>query len=180
MRRIDLWLESELPLSLLFKCFELLLLFLFENLGPLKEIVVAIVVLVALRHDIIGSGVDLWMKGVVPFGFGLYLLLLMLHLQLLLKLPLLLMLQELVDISLLSSAIYLGLERWLILVRVLSECLLINLRLLDSILDLLVTEYLFVPLMYGHMPLLLLLDYLLSLPIDLWLLSEFFELPLGT
>ena len=180
MRRVYLWFEGELPLSQLFKCFELLLLFLFEDLGPLKEIVVAIVVLVALRHDIIGSGVDLWMKGVVTFGFRLYLLLLMLHLQLLLKLPLLLMLEELVDISLLASAIYFGLERWLILVRVLSECLLINLRLLQRILDLLVTEYLFVSLMYGHMPLLPLLDYLLCLPIDLWLLSEFFELPLGT
>jgi len=92
MSRVYIWLEGELPLSLLFKCLELFLLFLFEDLGPLKEIVVAIVVLVALRHDIIGSGVDLWMKGVVSFGFSLYLLLLMLHLQLLLKLPLLLML----------------------------------------------------------------------------------------
>jgi hypothetical protein len=180
MSRVYLWLEGELPLSLLFKCFKLFLLFLFEDLGPLKEIVIAIVVLVTLRHDIIGSRVYQWMKGMVSFGFGLYLLLLMLHFQLLLKLPLLLMLQELVDISLLPCTIYLGLECWLILVRVLSECLLINLRLLDRILDLLVTEYLFVPLMYRHMPLLLLINYLLCLPIDLWLLPEFFELPLGT
>ena len=53
MRRVDFWFEGELPLSLLFKCFELLLLFLFEDLGPLKEVIVAIVVLVTLRHDII-------------------------------------------------------------------------------------------------------------------------------
>lgn len=139
MSRVYLWLEGELPLSLLFKCFELFLLFFFEDLGPLKEIIVAIVVLVTLRHDIIGYGVDLWMKGMVSFGFGLYLLLLMLHLQLLLKLPLLLMLQELVYISLLPCAIYLGLECWLILVRVLSQYLLINLRLLNRILCLLVT-----------------------------------------
>jgi hypothetical protein len=67
MRRIDLWFEGELPLRLFLKCFELLLLFLFEDLGPLKEVVVAIVVLVALRYDIIGSGIDLWMKGMVTF-----------------------------------------------------------------------------------------------------------------
>ena len=48
MRRVDLWFEGEVPLRLLLKCFELLLLFLFEDLGPLKEVVVAIVVLVTL------------------------------------------------------------------------------------------------------------------------------------
>jgi len=180
MRRVNLWFECELPLRVLLKCFKLLLFFLFEDLGPLKEVVVAIVVLVTLRHDIIRSGVDLWMKGMVTFGFGLYLLLLMLHLQLLLKLPFLLMLEELSNISLLACAIYLGLECGLILVRVLSERLLINLRLLQRVLDLLVADYLFVPLVYGHMPLLLPLDYLLGPPIDLRLLSEFLELLLGT
>lgn len=34
--------------------------------------------------------------------------------------------------------------------------------------------------MYRHMPLLLLIYHLLCLPIDLWLLSKFFELSLGT
>ena len=67
MRRVNLWFECELPLRVLLKCFELLLLFLFEDLSPLKEVVVAIVVLVTLRHDIIRSGVDLWMKGMVTF-----------------------------------------------------------------------------------------------------------------
>ena len=180
MRRVDLWFEGELPLRLLLKRFELLLLFLFEDLGPLEEVDVAIVVLVALRHDIVRGGIDLWMKGMITFGFGLYLLLLMLHLQLLLKLPLLLMLEELRNISLLACAIDLGLERGLILVRVLPECLLLYLRLLQRILDLLVTDYLFVPLVYGHMPVLLPLDYLLGPPVDLGLLSEFLELPLGT
>ena len=180
MGRVYLWLEGELLLCLLLKCFELLLLFLFENLGPLKKVDVAIVVLVTLRYDIVGSGVDLWMKSMVTFGFRLYLLLLMLHLQLLLKLPLLLMLKEFSNISLLPCAIYLGLKCWLILVRVLPECLLINLRLLYRVLDLLITDDLFVPLMNRHMSVLFPLDYLLCLPIDLWLLSEFFELPLGT
>ena len=120
------------------------------------------------------------MKGMITFRFGLHLLLLMLHLQLLLKLPLLLVLEELHNISLIACAIDLGLERGLILVRVLPECLLLYLRLLQRILDLLVADYLFVPLVYGRMPVLLPLDYLLGPPIDLGLLSEFLELPLGT
>ena len=81
MSRVDIGFEGELLLCLLLKCFELLLLFLFVNLDPLKEIVVAIVVLVTLRDDIIGSGVYLWMKSMVTLRFGLYLMLLMLHLH---------------------------------------------------------------------------------------------------
>lgn len=104
----------------------------------------------------------------------------MLHLQLLLKLPLLLMLEELRNISLLACAIDLGLECGLILVRVFPKRILINLRLLQRVLDLLVADYLFVSLVYGHMPVLLPLDDLLRPPIDLGLLSEFLELPLGT
>jgi hypothetical protein len=79
-----------------------------------------------------------------------------------------------------SRVISLGLESRLVLIRVLFECLLVDLCLLDLILDLLFIDDLLVPLVNGHVLLDLPLYDLGCLLVDLGLLSELLQLSLGT
>ena len=179
MSRINLWLKSKTFLSLLLQSFQFFFFLVFEDLNSFKKVFIE-VIFVTLRDNFIRSGVDLWLKSAISLGLSLNLLLLVLHFELSLKLPLLLMLKELIQVSLLACFINLGFECWLKLIWILFENLLINLCLLDCILDLLITDYLLISFMYGHVLISLLFYNLMCLLIDLWLLPKFLELSFST